>query len=83
MVEFVAPGSPAEKAELKPGDVIVAFDGQVIERGNLLSWLASTAGVGKTVTLRVFRAGKTFDLKVTLGELQEKDIPKPRSLVLP
>lgn len=83
VVEFVASGSPAEKAELKPGDVIVAFDGQAIERGNLLSWLASTAGVGKTVTLRVLRAGKAFDLKVTLGELQERDIPKPRVAPLP
>jgi len=78
VIEYVAPGSPADKADLKPGDVIVQFDGQPIDRGTLLSWMASTAGVGKTVTLRVLRTGKAFDLKVTLGELQEKDMPKPR-----
>ncbi|WP_394843074.1 trypsin-like peptidase domain-containing protein [Pendulispora brunnea] len=78
VIEYVAPGSPADKADLKPGDVIVQFDGQAIDRGTLLSWMASTAGVGKTVTLRVLRMGKAFDLKVTLGELQEKDMPKPR-----
>ncbi|WP_394832516.1 trypsin-like peptidase domain-containing protein [Pendulispora rubella] len=78
VIEYVAPGSPADKADLKAGDVIVQFDGQPIDRGTLLSWMASTAGVGKTVTLRVLRMGKAFDLKVTLGELQEKDMPKPR-----
>jgi serine protease Do len=82
VVEYVSPGSPAEKVELKVGDTIVAFDGQPVEHGNL-KWLASTAGVGKTVTLRVLRVGKPFDLKVTLGELQEKDIPKRRAHALP
>ncbi|MBS2018914.1 MAG: trypsin-like peptidase domain-containing protein [Deltaproteobacteria bacterium] len=71
LVDFVDPGGPADKAKLEVDDVIVGFDGKAIERGSLLQWLASTAGVGKTVTVRVLRAGKPFDLKVTLGELKE------------
>jgi len=78
VIEYVAPGGPADKAGLKLGDVIVAFDGQAIDRGSLLTWLASTGGVGKNVTLRVLRQGQAFDLKVTLGELREKDMPRPR-----
>ncbi len=75
VVEQVERGGPADKAKLELGDVIVGFDGQAVERGTLLQWLASTAGVGKTVTVRAVRGGKPFDVKVTLGELSE---PKGR-----
>jgi len=62
-------GGPAAAAGLTSGDVIVAFDGQPVTRATELQWLASTAGIGRAVTLRVIRAGETFDLKVTLGAL--------------
>lgn len=75
VIEYVEPGGPADKAKLEVGDVIVGFAGQTIERGSLLQWLASTAGVGKVASLRVVRAGKPFDIDVTLGVLQE---PKSR-----
>ena len=42
-----------------------------IDRSTHLQWLASTAGVGRTVNLRISRLGKVFDLKVTLGQLPE------------
>jgi len=81
VIEFVDPRNAADNAGLKPGDVIVEFEGQPIDRGSALPWLASTAGVGKTVTLRVLRQGKAFDLKVTLGELKESEAgPKPRRM---
>ena len=79
LVESVQAGGPADKAQLKPGDIILAFDGEPIDRGTHLQWLASTAGVGRTVTVRVTREGKVFDQKVTLGQLDEKDAtPPPR-----
>ncbi|MFO0675526.1 MAG: trypsin-like peptidase domain-containing protein [Polyangiaceae bacterium] len=71
VIESVGSGGPADKAGLTPADVIVAFDGNPVERGTHLQWLASTAGVGRTVTLRVSRAGKLFDIKVTLGLLED------------
>jgi serine protease Do len=67
----VVSGGPAERAGLEPGDVVVGFEGQPIERKTQLQWLASTAGVGRTVTLRVRRATKRFDIKVTLGRMPE------------
>jgi serine protease Do len=63
------PAGPAAAAGLASGDVIVAFEGQPVTRATELQWLASTAGIGKAVTLRLIRAGETFDLKVTLGAL--------------
>jgi serine protease Do len=68
----VNPGAPADQAGLARGDIILAFEGQPIERFGQLPWFASTAGVGRSVTLRVQRMGKRFDLKVTLGKLQDQ-----------
>ena len=76
VIRQVEAGGPADKAKIEVGDLIVAFEGQAIDRGSLLQWLASTKGVGKTVTVRVLRAGRPLDLKVTLGELKE---PKARA----
>ncbi|MBX3196680.1 MAG: trypsin-like peptidase domain-containing protein [Labilithrix sp.] len=79
VVEGVEPNGPADRAKLEVGDLIVAFDGQPTERSTLLQWMASTAGVGKTATLRVVRQGKPLDLSVTLGELKEpKRAVRPR-----
>jgi serine protease Do len=71
IITGVAPGAGAEKAGRQPGDIIVAFEGQPIERSAQLRWLVSTAGVGRTVTLRAQRGEKTFDIKVTLGRLPD------------
>jgi serine protease Do len=69
VVEYVYPGGPADQGGLEPGDIIVAFETQPIERSTQLQWLASTAGVGRPITLRVQRATKVFDVKVKLGAL--------------
>ncbi len=78
VLEVVGPGGPADKAGLQPGDVIVAFEGKSIDHFAELQWLASTAGVGRTVALRVLREGKAFDVKVTLGQLPEQPTSQPR-----
>jgi serine protease Do len=71
IITGVAPGAGADKAGLQAGDIIVAFEGQPIERSAQLRWLVSVAGVGRTVTLRVQRGEKTFEIKVTLGALPQ------------
>ncbi len=76
VIELVQPGGPADKAGLQACDIILTFDGQPVDRGTHLQWLASTAGVGKTAQLRVARLGKVFDIKVTLGLLPEEPTAK-------
>jgi serine protease Do len=81
----VAPGSGADRAGIRPDDVIVGFDGVSVPNPNDLRWRASIAGVGKTVTIRVARGKRAFDLRVTLGELPEQPAPEtpPRIPGLP
>jgi serine protease Do len=68
-VKGVLPGSPAERAGIAPDDVIVGFEGKPISDPNQLRWLVSIAGVSKVTQVRVARGDRTFDIKVTLGEL--------------
>jgi serine protease Do len=65
----VRPGGPADRAGISPDDVILEFDGKTISDPNELRWLASIAGVNKTITLRVARLERVFELRVTLGDL--------------
>ena len=71
VIEDVSPGGPSAKAGLAQGDVILQFDGQPVDRSTHLQWMASTAGVGRTVSVKVLRDGKAQDLKVTLGQLPD------------
>ncbi|WP_437286354.1 S1C family serine protease [Sorangium sp. So ce406] len=70
-VKTVVAGGPAERAGIAPDDVIIAFEGKAISDPNELRWMASIAGVNKTVTLRVARLERLFDVRLTLGELPE------------
>jgi len=78
VVETVFPGGPASRAGIAVGDVILAFEGEAVDRGDRLQWLASTYGVGRSATLRVARGGKVFDIKVTLGQLEDSSGPPRR-----
>ena len=56
--------------------MIIAFDGEPMLTPEKLRWVASLAGVGRPVTLRVIRGKRTFELKLTLGELPEQPAPR-------
>ena len=75
LIQYASPSGGAGKAGLKPGDLIQTFDGATVE-GSSLQWKASTAGVGRAVTLGVMREGKTFQVQVTLGLLEEAPPPE-------
>ncbi len=72
LVSVVVPGGPADKAGLVVDDVILAFQGEPLPSPDRLRWVASLAGVGKAVTLRVARAGRIFDLQLKLEALPER-----------
>lgn len=62
----VVPGSPAEKAGLKAGDVITKVGGTTIDSTHSLVTLLSSHKVGDKVALTVLRDGKTQTINVTL-----------------
>jgi serine protease Do len=73
LIAQVVADSPAESAGLAPGDVVVSFEGKKVARSDDLRWLASTAGIGKTVRLGVLgQKGKARDVTVTLGEMPDE-----------
>jgi serine protease Do len=77
LVSVVVPGGPAEKAGLVVDDVILSFQGEALLSPDRLRWVASLAGVGKSVTLRVARGGRLFDLQVKLEALPERPSSVP------
>src|SRR5580692_11131238 len=72
VIRGVIQGEPADRAGLVAGDIVQAFDGQPIQRATQLQWLASTAGVGRNVTIRALRGDKTFEVKVVLTALPQE-----------
>ncbi len=71
IVAKVWKGTPAEKAGLKVNDHVLSVDGISVRDSSHMRWLVSIAGVGRTVTLRVVRDEKAFDLPVKLEKLPE------------
>lgn len=69
MVSDVAdPKSPAAKAGLKHGDVIVEFNGKPVEGTDKLIDMVTSTEIGKRVTMKFYRDGKLLDTTVTVGE---------------
>ena len=65
----VFPGSPADKAGLKDGDIVVAVDGQAVDADHDLASRITPHVPGDTVDLSVVRDSRTLEIKVTLGTL--------------
>jgi len=66
-VQSVVTLSPAEKAGIKPGDIIIKLDGKTIQvQTGELATLIADKKVGDAISITVWRNGKTFDLELTL-----------------
>jgi membrane-associated protease RseP (regulator of RpoE activity) len=67
-VEKVVEGSPAEKAGLQNGDVILRFNGEDVTSARKLTRLVSEVAPDHTVTLTVFRGGSEREIQVAVGK---------------
>ena len=77
LVSQVTADSPADKAGIKRGDVIVSFDGQKLEAMHQLPYLVAKTPVGETVPVGVVRAGTPKTFQVKIGELEDDDGETP------
>lgn len=69
-VSMVEEGGPADKAGIKPGDIILKFNGTAIERSSDLPRLVGGAPVNGKSTVTVWRKGAQQDIPVTVVELE-------------
>jgi serine protease Do len=70
LVSSVENGSPAEKAGVEPGDVILRFNGQPVDHSVDLPTLVADAAPGSTQKLDVMRHGSAKSLNVVVGEMK-------------
>ena len=73
LVSSATPDSPAAKAGVQPGDVVISFDGKDVPDMHRLPLMVAETEVDKTVDMGVFRKGQIVTLKVKIGELKGKD----------
>ena len=71
LVGGVEDGSPAARAGVQPGDVIIKFNGRYIERSSDLPALVAGTAPGSIANLEVWRQGRRKELSITVGEMSK------------
>ena len=74
LVAGVTPDSPAAKAGIEAGDVILKFDGKDVTTMRGLPKIVAQAQIGKSVEVEVLRHGQKKILTVAVGMLEDEDI---------
>ncbi|HDN97944.1 MAG TPA: DegQ family serine endoprotease [bacterium] len=72
LVVEVIPDTPAEKAGIKEGDVIIEYDGKKVKDVKDLQMKVANTPVGKRVKIGVWRGGRKVTLWVKIGEMPEE-----------
>lgn len=73
LVASVSKGSPAEKAGIKSGDVILTLNGHPVKNGHDLAVKVVSIAPGTDATVNLLRDGKPMDVKFTVGNLANQD----------
>jgi serine protease Do len=79
----IEPGGPAEKAGVKAGDVITAFNGKPVESGRDLSRAVAALRPGTQAVMTVLRDGRTQELTVAVGQRREEQPTQTGALDAP
>ena len=74
LIQDVSSDSPAERAGIKPGDVVLSFSRRPIRSPRELQIIVAETEVNSTVPIEVWREGRKRRLRVTLGRLEEAEI---------
>lgn len=74
LVAEVTPGSPADKAGIKAGDIITSFNGTALNNSDQLPPLVAATAVGDKVGVTVIRKGEKKSLSVTIAKLNPEQL---------
>ena len=73
LVASVGQNSPADKAGIKAGDIILEFDGKKIDTMRTLPKVVANTKVGKSVQLKIWRNKKSISKRLILGRLESSE----------
>ena len=71
LIAEVVKGGPADEAGLQQNDVVTAYQGKEIPDASSLQNEVANTSIGQEITLTVFRKGKSRDVNVKIGDLQD------------
>ncbi|HID22446.1 MAG TPA: PDZ domain-containing protein, partial [Planctomycetaceae bacterium] len=74
LIADVTKDGPAERAGLKPGDIVVRYNGKAMKNASQLRNEVAATPPDTTVPIEVYRAGRHHTIKVKIGLLDEKVI---------
>lgn len=73
LIASVTPDGPAEKADIKAGDVIIEFNGQKLDAMRQLPRIVAETAIGKEAEVKIIRDGKEISRTVKVGELEKAE----------
>jgi serine protease DegQ len=76
LIAGIVRGGPADRAGVKPGDILTEVDGKPILDSSAMLNLVAAALPGKAATLKIMRNGAPLTVKLTVGKRPK---PRPRS----
>lgn len=80
LIRQVEEGSPAAEAGLRPGDIVVEFDGEAVATPAELRRAVRRHDAGEQVKLEYQRQGKSASATVTLSEAEDEGMPPSRGM---
>jgi len=78
LVSTVESGGPAEKAGIKPGDVILSYNGKALDNSNQLPPLVAATKPGSKASVEVWRGGRKETLGLTVDELKTEKVARAK-----
>ena len=79
LIADVMAGSPAEKAGLKQGDILLTFDGKEVKDARQLQLVVADTPVGRQVMVEIFRDGRLQKVGLQLASADSAEAKKPKS----
>jgi serine protease Do len=72
LISSVEKGGPAEKAGVQPSDVILKFDGKIVNSSADLPRVVAVTKPGTKVSVQLWRKGSAIDVSLVVGEIQDE-----------